>query len=111
MRVAVIRRPNDLVVGIMGEKRARWANEQRRLAQRRERYRWHATGFDLAGDQSHGLVADGSDGDKQGSIRLLLKDVFGDGGGKMIYYLGPVWKIPAEADVGLGESANFSSSD
>src|SRR5579872_202606 len=38
LRVAVVRSADNLMVGIVGEEGTRWAGEQRRLAQRRERH-------------------------------------------------------------------------
>jgi hypothetical protein len=101
LRRAVVGSAYDLAIGVAREESAWRANEERWLAQRRERHRGDATGLQLASDQSHGLVANRSDGYEQGGIGLLLDDALGEGRSEGVHDLGPVGEIAAEAEVRL----------
>ncbi len=109
LRHAVMGSTDDLAVGVPREEGAWRTNEQRWFAQRRERDRGDTTRLEFTGDQSHGLVANRSDGNEQDGVGMLLDNTRGEGRSEMIHNLGPIGEVAAEAEVGRGQPANLAS--
>ncbi len=81
LQFGVIRLPQRIAMLKGHKERARWANLLGDHAQELDHDGGDPAPFERGGDQTHGLVAGGSDGDEEGEVDLVLnKDLRGLGG-------------------------------
>jgi hypothetical protein len=75
----VMGRPECPADGMIDKGRARRGNFAHDVAYGANHQRWNSPGFDHMGDETDGLMAEGSVGDEQREIDTGFNQVFGDG--------------------------------
>ena len=71
----------------VGKDKARHPALLNNITGRAEDDRWDTVRFKMSGDQTHGLVTDGSQGDQQGNIDSILTTEVEDGRGIFVHSL------------------------
>ena len=103
----IMGRPEGAADRMIDEGRARRRDPAHDVVRRADHHCRDSCGFDHMGDETDGLVAEGSIGYEQGDVDLCLLQIAGYGGGEIVFNLFLPSNAAHERKVKLGDAADF----